>query len=114
MPARRILIVEDDLMLSEMQRDLLTRAGFEATVLGSLLDAYQRETWTGIDIAIVDLWLPPPMKGTEVMAFLASNFPAIRRVMVTADDEAPQTARDLAHVVLIKPYTGPVLIGALE
>jgi len=114
MPAHHVLIIEDDLMLSEMERDLLVRAGHEVTVLANLLDAYRNETWVGIDVALVDLWLPPPMKGADVMTFLAKNFPSIRRVLVTADDEAPQAIHDLANVVLIKPYTGPLLIQAIE
>jgi DNA-binding NtrC family response regulator len=113
MAARRVLIVEDDTMLSQMQRDLLVMAGFDASVLNNLLDALKRETWIGIDAAVVDLWLSPPMHGTEIMTFLASDFPQVRRVLVTADDEAPQAARDLAHVVLIKPYAGPTLIQSL-
>ena len=84
-----ILVVDDDPVTRRVVRGLLERSGHavtEATDASSAILAAGRQRF---DLALLDVWLPD-MSGLELLDSLMRIQPALRVVIMTAD-EAPQT-----------------------
>lgn len=112
----RIVLVEDE-------RDLALAGGAllrfilddpEVRLRGLVEDAMlEPEWWEGVDAAIVDLHLPGPHDGIELLYFLRARAPWVRRVVATGMLHLPHEVAEAAHVVLRKPYTVAQLEEAL-
>jgi DNA-binding response OmpR family regulator len=100
----RIMIVEDDLEIAQMEAAALKYAGFDPTVLESIPDALKPEPWRDIQVGLIDLMLPD-VQGDVILKYLKENQAQVKRVLVTAATDAPQAVKDLADIVLFKPYS---------
>lgn len=111
----RILIVEDEPALSEPLSYLLTREGYETTVVDDGLAAVSTFEQSGADLVLLDLMLPG-MSGTEVCRELRqrSNVPII---MLTAKDSEVDIVVGLelgADDYVTKPYSTRELLARIR
>ena len=111
----RILIVEDEESFSDPLSYLLTKEGYEVTVVedgGEALERFERE---GADLVLLDLMLPG-MPGTEVCRHIRqkSNVPVI---MLTAKDSEIDKVVGLeigADDYVTKPYSSRELVARVR
>ncbi len=111
----RILIVEDEESFSDPLSYLLTKEGYEVTVVedgGEALERFERE---GADLVLLDLMLPG-MSGTEVCRHIRqkSNVPVI---MLTAKDSEIDKVVGLeigADDYVTKPYSSRELVARVR
>ncbi|HEY5225048.1 MAG TPA: response regulator transcription factor [Microbacteriaceae bacterium] len=111
----RILLVEDEIALSEPLAFLLTREGYEVQVAADGRSAIAAFDSTGADLVLLDLMLPG-IPGTEVCRQLRthSNVPII---MLTAKDSELDIVVGLelgADDYLTKPYSTPELLARIR
>lgn len=116
-----VMLIEDSYDVRWLVRFHLEHAGFtvvEPTGWTSLLD---RATWTGVDVAVIDLHLgDPDINGAHVLLFLRDNLPEIRRVVFTASivedlaDPAYMEALNLGDVFVSKYDVADELVKAVR
>lgn len=66
--------------------------------------ALMPETWSDVDIAIVDLQLRTDVTGQDILRFVADRFPNVHRIISTAMPFISEEVKALAHAVLPKPH----------
>lgn len=101
----RAVIIEDARDIRLVERMQLEDLGIEVVAeFGNALDAI--EQFPEAEIAIVDLMMAGT-SGWAVLAFLLVRRPEVRRIVVTAADEASLDKlrqAGLAHAVIRKPF----------
>ena len=96
-PRDTILLVEDDASLRDWWCGSLEDMGYHVRSAGSAVEALAifRQTPTPIELAVLDLGLPPspnePTAGLELLRQLLLERPALKVVVLTGQDE-PSTA----------------------
>jgi cobalt-zinc-cadmium efflux system membrane fusion protein len=100
-----ILIVDDDAVLSEVLRRVLTRDGYTVETAGSVAEALGRARTRPPALALVDLILPDG-DGADLARQLEAQGGRIPLILITASPQRlhdqPELARGFAHV-LTKP-----------
>ncbi|UYN82679.1 MAG: response regulator transcription factor [Microcella sp.] len=111
----RILIVEDEPALSEPLSYLLTREGYETTVVDDGLAAVSTFEQSGADLVLLDLMLPG-MSGTEVCRELRQRS-SVPIIMLTAKDSEVDIVVGLelgADDYVTKPYSTRELLARIR
>jgi DNA-binding response OmpR family regulator len=111
----RILLVEDEPLISMMTAEMLEDAGFAAEEAATAADAMSKLT-ERFAAAIIDLGLPD-RPGDELTRQVRRQFPAMPVVIATGRDrhEVARMFADDAKVAAIgKPYDCPMLLNALR
>jgi signal transduction histidine kinase/DNA-binding response OmpR family regulator len=115
---RRILLVEDEVLIQMIIADGLEELGFKVDAAGSASEAKTRlhELTGAVDAAVIDMGLPDA-KGDELVRDLRANYPALPIVIASGQDKA--SMRQLfsgrtSMAFLSKPYTIENLCGALR
>lgn len=109
-----VMVVEDEPDIRRMLHDQLTLNGYKV-LLGEIgtMSLLDKDYWTWVDIAVVDAMMPH-VSGKQVLTFLASNLPKIRRVLCTASLPFVQEWGHLADAVVVKPYSLSELLRAVK
>lgn len=108
-----VMVVEDEPDIARMLETQLTLNGYKVIVAkAGSMSLLTRDFWTWVDIAVIDAMMPF-VSGREIMNFLAAAMPRIRRVLCTASLQAIQDYGNLAHAVVVKPYTIQELLKAV-
>lgn len=81
--ARRILVVEDDVMVASLVADSLTREGFETAVAHSAVEAREQVQATDPDGAVIDINLGSGPSGLQVGQWLHRTHPHIALVFLS-------------------------------
>src|SRR5207244_12463572 len=102
-------LVEDDLALSDNVTEALSEHGFTSISAHSVHDT-ERLGALNPFAGIVDLRIPGGGSG-EGMRQLATRFPGLPMIVITAHDDAPPMP---ARRVLRKPFDMGALLGELE
>jgi len=102
----RILLVEDEILISEMVADALEDQGFSVHVVSNAADALRHiESGAGVDALFTDVHLPGGMDGSELAARVRALRPDMPIVYASGrwspNDQSPLVARS---VFLAKPY----------
>lgn len=79
----RILVVEDETLLCDMMRVLLTRWGYEVECANTGTQALENIKNKGCDLALIDLKLPD-MSGKDLAPKIKAHHPTIPIIMITA------------------------------
>jgi two-component system response regulator RegX3 len=111
----RILIVEDEPSLSEPLAYLLTREGYETTVVADGAAALTTFDQTGADLVLLDLMLPG-LPGTEVCRELRQRS-SVPIIMLTAKDSEVDIVVGLelgADDYVTKPYSTRELLARIR
>ncbi len=104
--SKRILIVDDEILVASVLQDVLKHQGYAVELASggeAGLKALRRER---ADLILLDINMPG-MNGLEVLKLVTEQYPDLPVVMVTAltDDTALSTAmRDGAYAWLAKPF----------
>lgn len=104
---RRVLVVEDEPTLREVQRRLLDRAGMEAILAASGVEARDILLQESVDLVISDVRMPGEMDGYALLAWLERERPALARsaLLVSGDVHgAADGGRVPARRILSKPF----------
>lgn len=108
----RLRIVEDQPVIAS----LLTR-GLEGdwdvlVTTSDFEELFEIEPWQGVDVALVDLRLNG-VTGVEVLAYVKTMFPSIRRIAMTGALDEAQAVLGVADLTLVKPFRVADLLEAL-
>ena len=112
---KKILIVEDDILAAELERDYLEASGFEAEICGNGSDGLKKARDGAYDLLILDVMLPGT-NGFEICRQIRQtrNLPII---MVTAKQEDVDKIRGLglgADDYVIKPFNPGELVARVK
>ena len=111
----RILIVEDELSLSEPLSFLLRREGYETGIAADGREALAEFDRSGADLVLLDLMLPG-LSGTEVCRELRSRS-TVPIIMLTAKDSEVDIVVGLelgADDYVTKPYSSRELLARIR
>lgn len=112
---KKILIVEDDISIGEVERDYLEISGFEVTVMNDGLKGCQEALKNDYDLVILDVMLPN-MDGFNISRELRKqkDMPII---MVTAKTEEIDKIRGLGLGIddyITKPFSPNELVARVK
>lgn len=118
---KRILAIDDDLLIRESLKSLLERNGFEAVVAASGEEALELLSKDVFDLVLTDLRMPR-MNGLETLKAirnLRSQFgkPPLPEIILTAyeDSQAIQEAKALGvREFLLKPFEVGEFVNTLQ
>lgn len=108
MNAARILCVDDDSRINELNLAALTREGYEVEVAASPVAALERFRDGTFDLVITDLFASPS-SDAEFIAKLRRLSPSIPIILVTGDHNPPSEILRQTDAFVEKAYS----IGAL-
>jgi DNA-binding response OmpR family regulator len=100
-----ILVVEDDLAVSQMLTVLLQRAGYDVTPVPNAAEAWQK-VQRGVDLVVLDLGLPD-RDGLDLCRDIRNHRPGLPILVVTARTSEPDTVLALdagADDYVMKPF----------
>lgn len=112
---REIIIVDDDIAMSQAIERLLRVVGGNARYFASAEDFLDSGTGRGADVLILDIHLPG-ISGIELHHQLSASGSITPVVYITGHDTAKnrEIARERGVVYFIKPFDGSELITAIE
>ncbi|MEL7310589.1 MAG: phosphate regulon transcriptional regulator PhoB [Pseudomonadota bacterium] len=118
MSGPRIIIVEDEVAISDMVTFHLSRAGYEVVQALDCQQARERLADQGADLAIVD-WMLPDMSGLELVRSLKRDpqFEDLAIIMLTARADEQDKVRGLdsgADDYITKPFSSRELISRIQ
>jgi DNA-binding NtrC family response regulator len=105
----RILLVEDDVQLSNLLTDALTRSGYIVEQARNGREALQLFESHAVDLVLTDLFMPA-MDGMELITTLQQRDPSVRIVAMSGDatgnrcNYLPVAERLGAVKTLAKPF----------
>jgi DNA-binding NtrC family response regulator len=107
-----VVVIEDHIMTANLYGFLLGERGHEVEVI---TDGFERLIsarwpWDEIDVAVVDLRLPPGIQGEVIIGWLATHHPRVRTVAVTGYEQRGSQA----SVLLVKPVTAEEFVDTVE
>jgi DNA-binding response OmpR family regulator len=107
----KILIAEDDWMIAEYLKEILTQNGYEVVgIARTVAEAVTLSLTHKPDLAVLDLYLADGGLGTEIVVRLKDTKLG---VLYAAADPSKLTAAD-GHAYLQKPYRYDDLLRSLE
>lgn len=112
---KRILIIEDDLDIAELERDYLQLNGYEADIVQDGLQGLNKASSGLYDVIIVDLMLPRK-NGYEITKELRKKL-EIPIIVVSAKNEDIDKIRGLdfgADDYLTKPFSPSELVARIK
>ena len=112
---KRILIVEDDLAIAEIERDFLEIEGFDITIETDGLKGYNKIKNEQYDLILLDLMLPN-MNGIDICRNIRGEID-VPIIMVTAKGEESDKVRGLglgADDYISKPFSPTELVARVK
>jgi len=112
---KRILIVEDDVAIAEIERDFLEIEGFAVTIAVDGLEGCQEAKTGAYDLILLDLMLPS-MNGYEICRNIRGEVD-VPIIMVTAKGEDTDKVRGLglgADDYIAKPFSPTELVARVK
>jgi CheY-like chemotaxis protein len=115
MASGQVLIIDDDQRTREAMGEILSRAGYQVTVLASgdgleaLLDCHE------FAAAIIDFNLPK-RNGLEIAGSLRQRLPHCRIILISSEYRPERQAApgsELVDCFLAKPFSRQLLLNAL-
>jgi two-component system phosphate regulon response regulator PhoB len=118
MSSPRIIVVEDEVAISDMVTFHLSRAGYEVAQANDCQQAREHLANHGADLAIVD-WMLPDMSGLELVRSLKRDpqFEDLAIIMLTARADEQDKVRGLdsgADDYITKPFSSRELISRIQ
>ena len=112
---KKILIVEDDIAIAEIERDFLEIEGFSITIETDGLRGYKKAKEEKYDLILLDLMLPN-MNGYEICRSIRGEID-VPIIMVTAKGEDADKVRGLglgADDYISKPFSPTELVARVK
>ena len=112
---RHVLLIEDDVEVAALTREMLSHMGFNvihaaspAAALGALANA------RNIDIVFSDIVMPGGMSGLELAREIRRRQPGLPIVLTTGYSDATARMNNAEFRLLLKPYSLEALADALS
>lgn len=86
MPVRRLLVVEDELMMQRLLASELEALGFDVRCANSVVEAKKQVKRCDPDIALIDIGLKGGLSGLHFGHYLAIQHPDIAQIYLSAVD----------------------------
>lgn len=112
----KILVIEDDVEISNLIKMLLERAGYQTEVLYSAIDAEERIKYGKYDLIILD-WMLPNLSGVEFLSQLRAQDSNIPVIMLTAKAQPEDIINGLetgADDYICKPFEPSVFLARVK
>ena len=112
----KVLIVDDDIDLSHVWRDILSLAGFDVLTSNSGLKGLDTIRYGGdIDVVLLDHNMPT-LDGTHTLEHLKTQFPNVKAIGITGVESSrlPAAYREGVQKLLTKPVSSSDLIDAVR
>lgn len=115
MKKKRILIVEDEESIANIEKTYLERSGYEVSVAYDGKTGLEKFQMTSPHLIVLDLMLPR-MSGEEVLQRirLTSDIPVIIVSAKVAEEDRIQGLRQGADDYLIKPFSARELVERVK
>jgi DNA-binding NtrC family response regulator len=116
MSAARVLLVEDNLLVCEAVREILTEEGYEVTAADSAAAAEKAAAEKTFSLALLDMMLPDK-NGKDLFAGWRKSCPEMPVVFMTAHGDIPTAVECLklgAYDFLTKPVERPLLLKTVK
>ena len=104
MPGARILCVDDDPRINELNEIVLARAGYEVATSQSPTDALNRLKTETFDLVITDLF-PQSPRDSAFVANLRCLDPEMPVILVTGNHNPPPEILRQADAFVVKAYS---------
>ena len=112
---RRILIVEDEMIVRLIGSDTLTDAGYEVVEAASADEALKMLDHHGeVEVLFTDIRMPGSMDGLELARLVHDRWPAMKILITSGDTFPPRSAIADDGRFLAKPYRTDVLRREIE
>ena len=115
----RILVVDDDVEIRNILRNLLESAGFEVQIASNGRDAIDRFRANPADMIITDIVMPE-MDGLTMIVGLKSEFPDVKIIVTSSGGPMKSdTLLDIAEEIgavqaLLKPFNKDELLAVVN
>jgi CheY-like chemotaxis protein len=111
--AQTVLVVEDEVLLAEIAKAMLSEAGYHVEVAHDASEGLKIIRSSNIDAVFSDIVMPGGMNGIELAEMIRKERPEIPILLTTGYYHSPadMTTR---HTVLRKPYEESELLKALD
>jgi len=112
---KKILIVEDDIAIAEIERDFLQIEGFDVSIATDGRDGYNRALAEPFDLILLDIMLPG-MSGYDICKGIRGEID-VPILMVTAKGEDTDKIRGLglgADDYIAKPFSPTELVARVK
>ena len=112
---KKILIIEDDIAIAEIERDFLEIEGFNVTIETDGLEGYNKAKNEKYDLILLDLMLPN-MNGIDICRNIRGEID-VPIIMVTAKGEDTDKVRGLglgADDYISKPFSPTELVARVK
>jgi DNA-binding NtrC family response regulator len=113
MSTARILCVDDDSHINELNEIVLTRAGYQVETAESPADALERFKSGGFDLVVTDLF-SPQSSDTEFIAKLRKLAPSVPIIVVSGNDSPPPEILKQTEAFVLKAYSLNALTDSIR
>ena len=114
----QILIVEDELMIAEMTKEMLLELGYKVVGIAKNYEQAreQLDSNTAIDLAILDINLNQETDGTDIAKYIQENkkIPFIYLTSYSDPSTVKKASTTKPSAYLLKPYTKGDLFTTVE
>lgn len=110
---RRILVVEDEVLIRMDLVETLEELGHSVAEAGSAEEAIDVSTHGDFDILLTDMGLPR-MSGEDLARLLRERKPGLAVIFATGNNEAPALPVGSPPVLLRKPFEKSTLKQAID
>lgn len=113
---KTILIIDDDLVLNSLLRNMLTKSGYEVITTTNGEDGLRLTKLKDPDLVITDFEMPG-LSGLEVVKDLAKNYPGLPVIMLTCHSDVSLTIKAIqagAYDYIEKPIQPQKMLTAIR
>lgn len=110
----RVLVVEDDFLISMWADDALRDAGHDTFVVGdarAAMDILEAEAQIGL--VFTDIDMPGPMDGLQLAATVRDRWPSIQIIIASGQHRPNTEEMPCGAVFLPKPYLSVDMLRAI-
>ncbi|MCD7877823.1 MAG: response regulator transcription factor [Cloacibacillus porcorum] len=111
----KVLIIEDELAIAEVEKAYIEREGYEAEIAQDGLDGLAKFRADSFDLVLLDLMLPG-MAGTDVCREIrrSSNAPILMVTAKSGEDDIVAGLDAGADDYIVKPFSPKILMARIR
>ena len=109
----RILVVDDDRQVRELIESVLDDAGFSVESANDAATALARLQSDAIDLVVMDVMLPGPLDGREVIRRARAIHPSLKALFVSGQVSGPVGDDPATEDFVPKPFRPQEFLGCV-
>ena len=113
----RVLLVDDDPVMQHYTGHILEKGGFEVDTASDAFEAVSKSQQTSYDLVVVDLVLPGPQNGVDVIREIRKRSPSTKIVAYSGfsdEDISEKVTHAGADHFLEKPFRPKDLLNIID